>query len=139
MTPEQLKTLSSQPKFPATATELIRIAGLEAAAKFITAWPGQEFPVPLRRYGFGERRFTQLQMIVGEVAALAIVSHWGSQRLHIPSCKQALANLRRARLCADYDRLITSGRYSHPEAVFELGISYGISGRVVERTLKRAA
>lgn len=140
MTPHLLDDLSRLPLFPRTAAELIRIAGREAAAKLIAAWPGQEFPVPLhgrRRNERGERRFDQLAEIVGEPAAQAIVRHWGGQKLTIPNCKEVLWSWRQDRIRETYDRLTGAEGYSHPEAVFEIGISHGITGRCVELVLKR--
>ena len=46
MTPQLLAELSRLPLFPRSARDLIRVAGLEGAAQIITAWPGQQFPVP---------------------------------------------------------------------------------------------
>lgn len=140
MTPELLADLSRLPLFPRTAAELIRIAGLDAAARLISAWPGQEFPVPLhgaRRNDKGERRFDRLAEIVGEPVALAIVRHWGGLKLTVPNCKEVLWTWRQDRIREAYDELTGKKGYSHPEAVFELGVSYGVTGRCVELVLKR--
>ena len=139
MTPKELDELSRQPRFSTTAMELIRIAGLEAAAKLITAWPGQEFPVPqcTKEGHNSRRRFDQLARVVGTDAARRIVAHFGGQKLYIPSCKMAITASNNARLRAEYDQMTGTNGLTHPEAVFGLGISYGICGRAVERILKR--
>lgn len=139
MTPDRLVELSRLPLFPRTAAELMRVAGTDAAAALIAAWPGQEFPVPLlggRKSPLGMRRFDQLAEIVGEAAARAIVKHWGGLKLSIPNLKEVLWQWRQQQIRAEYDRL-TAGGYSHPEAVFELGIAHGVTGRAVELVLKR--
>lgn len=139
MTPVLLEELSRLPLFPGTALELMRIAGVEATAALIAAWPGQEFPVPLlggRRSPLGMRRFDQLAEIVGAEAARAIVKYWGGQKLSVPNLKSVLWQWQQQRIRAEYDRL-TAGGYSHPEAVFELGIAHGVTGRAIELVLKR--
>lgn len=139
VTPELLSELSRLPLFPRTAAELVRVVGLDAAASLIAAWPGQEFPVPLlggRRSPLGMRRFDQLVEIVGDTAARAIVKHWGGLKLSIPNLKEVRWQLRQQQIRSEYDRL-TAGGYSHPEAVFELGIAHGVTGRAIELVLKR--
>lgn len=139
MTPDALRDLSVLPSFPRTAHELIHVAGLEATALLITAWRGQEFPVPQRTRNttLGERRFAQLEEIVGGHAARRIVAHWGGQRLCIPNCKEALWEREQDFIRADYDHLTGPLGYSHGEAIFELGLKYDVSGRCVELVLKR--
>ncbi|MBI4740729.1 MAG: hypothetical protein HY777_04030 [Betaproteobacteria bacterium] len=141
MTPENLQELSTLPKFPGTAVELIRIAGLEAAAALITAWHGQEFPVPLgtRNTESSQRRVDQLVEIVGTEAAAKIIAHWGGQKLTIPTCKHAIWIREQRRICADYDRMTSAEGLSHSAAIFEIGIQTGVSGRCVEIVLRRNA
>lgn len=142
MTPEELQDLSTLPQFPKTAGELIHIAGIDATAALITAWPGQEFPVPVhgrRANKLGARRFEQLAEIVGEEAAQRIVDHWGGLKLTIPNCKAAVWVRQQSDIRAMYDRLTGQKGYSHPEAIFEIGIAHRVSGRCVELVLKRCA
>ncbi|MDR0717088.1 MAG: hypothetical protein LBF50_06700, partial [Azoarcus sp.] len=80
MTPADLAALATLPQFPATAAELLRVAGAEAAAAIITAWPGQRFPVPKRGEGGTGRaalNWRRLTGIVGKDAAAKICRHWG--------------------------------------------------------------
>lgn len=139
MTPELLAELARLPLFPRTALELMRIAGTDATAALIAAWPGQEFPVPLlggRKSPLGMRRFDQLAEIVGAEAAREIVKHWGGQKLSIPNLKEVRWQSRQQQIRSEYD-LLTAGGYSHPEAVFELGIAHGVTCRAIELVLKR--
>lgn len=141
MTPEELRDLSTLREFPKAAQELVNIAGIEATAKLITAWPGQYFPVPLcgnRKNAQGERRFDQLAEIVGNAAAQTIVQFWGGARLTVPNCKEALWARSQQAIRASYDVLTGKGGYSHNDAVFELGITHQITGRCVELVLKRS-
>lgn len=139
MTPELLLELARLPMFPRTAAELIRVAGLEAAAGLIAAWPGQEFPIPKVVGGgnrHGERRWEQLVEIVGEVAAKRIVAWGPGSKLCIPNCKEVIWADAQDKIRTEYDGLITQG-YSSPEAVFELGIKWRVTGTTVENIVKR--
>jgi len=139
MTPELLLELSRLPLFPRTAADLIRVAGLEAAAQLIAAWPGQEFPVPIRVGGgsrHGQRRWEQLVEIVGEAPAKRVVAWCPGAKLCIPNCKEVLWAHAQDKIRAEYDVLIAHG-YSSPEAVFELGIKYRVTGTTVENVVKR--
>lgn len=140
MTPETLTELARLPQFPRSARELMRVAGQEAAAALITAWPGQEFDVPRRVGGgnpAGERQWDRLVEIVQYEAARRIVMHWGGQPLDIPNCKEVLWARAQDRIRADYDRLTGAEGYSHRTAIFELGIAYGVVGRCIENVIKR--
>ncbi|MDR2208826.1 MAG: hypothetical protein LBE22_07650 [Azoarcus sp.] len=139
MTPADLRRLQVLTCFPATAKELIRVAGLDAAAALITAWPGQTFPVPARIGGgtaAGRINWARLVEIVGEIHAAAIVRHWRGTDLYVPSCGFVQWAHIQDDIRAAYDQLTYDG-YSHNEAVFELGIRYQIAGRSVERVLSR--
>ena len=140
MTPEELQSLRSLPQFPRTAEELIHVAGLEAAARIISAWPGQEFPVPAVVGGGnlrGVRRYDQLAEIVGEPAARRIVAHWHGQRLSVPNCKEVKWSRDQDRIRTEFDRLTGAQGYSFAEAVFELGLAFNVTGRCVEQVLGR--
>lgn len=141
MTPEELHDLSTLPNFPATAAELVRIVGTVAAAALITAWPGQEFPVPIchRESERSQRRFDQLAEIIGEIEANHIVEHWGGQKLPVPNCKAAMSSRRQERIRNEYDRLTAKGRCSHADAIFDIGRAHDLTGRAVEIILKRSA
>jgi len=140
MTPELLAELSRLPLFPRTARELIRVAGLEAAAQLISAWPGQEWPVPARVGGSnpaGVRRWAQLVEIVGEAPAACIVRWSPGGVLCVPNLKEVMWSYTQDKIRADFDRLTITGGYSLREAVFELGIKYGCTGAAIQRALKR--
>ena len=140
MSPELLAELSRLPLFPRTARDLIRVAGLEGAAALITAWPGQEWPVPARVGGgnpFGVRRWAQLVEIVGEPAAGRIVRWSPGGVLCVPNLKEVRWSHTQDKIRADFDRLTLTNGYSLREAVFELGIKYGCTGAAIQRALKR--
>ncbi len=86
----------------------------------------------------GMRRYEMLQEIVGDHAARRIVGHWGGTTLDVPSCKDALWARAHDKIRADYDNLTSSAKgYSHPEAVFELGLTYNLASRTIERVIAR--
>lgn len=139
MTPEELQSIRHLPLFPSNAEELIQVAGLHAAARIISAWPGQEFPVPAVVGGGnprGTRRWEQLVEVVGPGPAERILGRWRGGLLYVPNCKEAIWSATQDKIRAHYDRLTNEG-YSHPEAIFELGITYNVSGRGVELVLAR--
>ena len=140
MTPDALQSLRHLPNFPATARELIMVAGVAAAAKLITAWPGQIFPVPAKVGGTrrqGIINWHRLTEIVGNQAAGAIVRHWGGSEIYIPSAKKIAAEHIHDRVRADFDRLTIDQGYSGREAIFELGVQHQLSYRMVEIILSR--
>jgi hypothetical protein len=140
MTPELLLELSRLPLFPRTAADLCRVAGMEGAARIISAWGGQEWPVPIRAGGVrpqGIRRYAHLCEIVGEPVAQRIVQGWGGSRLQVPNLKEVLWSRSQDLIRAEFDTLTTINGYSSPEAVFELGIKYGVTGKAIENALKR--
>lgn len=140
MTPLLLLELSQYPKFPSTAAELIRVAGIDAASRLIAVWGGQTWPVPIRAGGVrpaGIKRYAQLSRLVGEFAAQRIVKHWGGSPLGIPNLKE-MKYFRVQRLVrTEFDQLTTKGGYSSPDAVFELGVKFGLTGKAIENVLKR--
>lgn len=139
MTPELLAELSRYPLFPKTAVDLVRVAGIEAAAMLIKSWPGQEWPVPSCVGGGndkGARRWEQLVELVGADAARRIVREWGAGMLIVPNLKVVRHQRNQAHIRDEYDSLIRLG-YSSPEAVFSLGIKYNFNGRAIERIIRQ--
>lgn len=135
---ELLRTLSRYPKWPSTATELVRIVGWEGAARLISEWRGQEWPVPIREGGAtpaGIRRYAQLEELIGGAAALRVVQHWRGQRLYVPSLKEVLSDWIADQIRTEFDELTGAKGYTSPEAVFELGLKYDVTGRWVEMLL----
>lgn len=140
MTPELLAELSRLPLFPRGARDLIRVAGLEGAAQLVTAWPGQQFPVPAVIGGgnpAGARRWGQLVEIVGEPVATRIVKWAPGADLYIPSLKEVAWSRTQDQIRAEFDRLTTIGGYSVREATFELGLKYGCSRTAIENALAK--
>jgi len=139
MTEKELMFLSRYPLFPTGARQLAEVFGWAAAAKIITAWPGQEFPVPKVVGGMnkaGKRRWGQLVSVVGEEVAAKIVAYCGGGPLLVPSCKEAIHQARQEELRQRYDKLITAG-FSSTEATFDVGIEFGVSGKTVERIVNK--
>ncbi len=140
MTPETLLDLSALPQFPRTAAGLIRVAGLQAAARLIGAWGGRGFPVPLctRRTRASEIRFAQLAEVVGDAAARRIVGYWGGYKLDIPNCAEALNARRHDTMRAQYDHFTRCKGYSHNEAIWEIGLLHDhCTDRTVENALSQ--
>jgi len=139
VSPELLLELSRYPLFPRTAADLIRVAGLEGAARLISAWPGQEWAVPVRVGGAtakGRAKYAYLCEVVGEPAAQRIVAWCGGGTLLVPNLKEVKHSRAQQLLRGEYDTLLIKG-YSSPEAVFELGIKFDLAARTVEKIIKR--
>jgi hypothetical protein len=140
MSPNQLSALYALPGFPAFGRELIRVAGLTAAARLIGEWGGQEFRIPASVGGGGslkgERRWAQLAEVAGEEAAERMVRAWPGEYIYIPICGAARGKALEARLKKDYDGLTRRG-YSHRDALFELVGKYQKNYRSIERTINR--
>lgn len=139
MTADELQDLSLYPLFPKTAKDLILVAGLEAAAALITAWPGQDWPIPVRAGGAskqGEKRYAQLQEIVGDAAAKRIVTWGAGGTLIVPNLKVVIHQRNQERARQLYDQLIRDG-YSSREAIFEIGIKFLIAKRTMEKIVNQ--
>jgi len=140
LTPELLATISRYDSFPATASDLIEIVGLESAAKLIGAWPGQEADIPTRHSittGRGRFMFDKLTSVIGEDAAWKIVDELCGCTLQIPNCKAVRYAYTQDVIRTKYDEMTSVGGMSSPVAVFELGIEFNLARRSIERILKR--
>ena len=140
MTPDLLLDLSRYPLFPRTATDLIRVAGLDSAAAIISAWGGQEWPVPVRVGGAtakGRARYAHLCEVAGSEAAQRIVAWCGGGMLQVPNLKEVKHSRAQQLIRSEFDVLTLSKGYSSPEAVFELGIKFDLASRTVEKIIKR--
>ena len=141
MTADELDDLSRYPLFPKGARTLVELLGAKATAALITAWPGQRFPVPTQIGGTapaGKRRWAQLVSVVGEASAKKVVAYCGGGDLEVPSCKEAIHQRLQGLIRERYDALIRNG-YSAPEAVFEVGIAFNMSGKTIERIVNAPA
>ena len=139
ITPALLVTLARYPRWPKTAADIVRLIGRDAAARLFTRFRGQEIPVPMVVGGgnpAGEIRYAALAEIVGENAAEQMVRYWGGQNLNVPTLKQEMSDWMADEIRAGFDVLTAQG-YSSRDAVFELGLKYGCSGRWVEKILGR--
>jgi hypothetical protein len=142
MTPELLHELSEYPTFPESAKVLIEVIGREAAARLVAAWGGQEWPVPIRPGGSnaaGARRYDSLCAVIGESAAQRLVVFWSGCKINIPNLKEVRTAHVRCLIVQDFDTLIMQKGYSSIDAIFELGIRYGVTGKTVEDALKKKA
>ena len=134
MTPAELLQLAEYPQFPRTARDLMRVAGLEAAAALIHERRGTFLRIPVR---VGGGQYALLQEIVGDPAAQRIVGYWGGTMLAIPNCREAMDARNKDRMRADYDRLTQREGYSSPEAINELTLKYNTNYRSVEKAMKQ--
>ena len=141
MTPAFLQELSGHQKSPSSAAEIIRVAGIDAAARLISAWGGQQWPVPVRAGGStpdGVRRYAALVNVVGEPAAQRIVEHWSGGRISVPNMKEAKYRHIGRLIRAEFDVLTTRHGRGANETIFELGIKYGLTYKGVRNALTRS-
>lgn len=140
MTPDLLAELARYPAFPPSAATLIGVGGIEAAAKLIAAWPGQDVPMPVYPGGVGDagkRLWRRLVNLIGEDAAEKLVLHFAGDDMHVPNLKIVLQQRTAEQIRAEFDRMVAGGAMSGREAVFELGARYHLSRRAVEAILKK--
>lgn len=140
MSPDQLLELARFPAFPETARTLIRVAGVDAAAKLIARWPGQEPEIPTRRSiesGRSRLVFDLLVDLIGDAAAWQIVDQLGGGKMQIPNCKAVIYQHVQEIIRAKFDEMTTKGGWSYTAAVFQLGVEFNLARRSVERILKR--
>jgi hypothetical protein len=77
----------------------------------------------------------RLTGIVGKDAAAKICRHWGGGELYIPSCALARCAHLHDIIRSEFDGLTKNERLSSSEAVFELGLRYGLSYRMIDHIL----
>lgn len=138
MTPELLAELARYPAFPPSASTLISVAGLEAAAKLIDAWPGADVPMPRTPGGAGaagRRLWQRLVDVVGDAAAALLVKHYRGDDMLVPNLKLVTTQRAHELLRVEFDAMIGEG-VSARVAVFELGIKFNLSRKAVEKVLK---
>lgn len=120
---------------PDAVKTIIRLVGLPAATRLVESLGGTTFPVALRKSRLGEARFNMLADIVGTEAAERITTHFGGAPLYIPNCTQALRELKRRAIRAEFDELTRTT--SAIQAVAQLAQQYRVSDRNVWRILKQ--
>lgn len=141
MTPELLAELARYPAFPPSAATLIHVAGIDAAAKLISAWPGQDVPMPAAPGGMlaaGRRLWQRLVDVVGADAATCLVQHYGGEDMLVPNLKIVINQRAHQLIRLEFDAMVAEG-ISSRVAVFELGIKYHLSRKAVEKVLKQAS
>jgi hypothetical protein len=133
MTPAELHALRHLSGFPESATALIRVVGLEAAAALITAWPGQKAPIPFPSSVQG-RWYARLEEVVGGPAAMSICRYYGGGELYVPTLHRVRGAIERDAIRAEFDRRTAEGE-SYTDAVFALGLQFKRTSRDIERAL----
>ena len=114
---------------PATALDLVRLVGLEAALGLIQELGGVPFPVPkgVNNNTAGSARFERLAEIVGQDGALRIVAEYGDDVLNIPTCKQAFAKAKKRAMAAYFDQGAT---------LEEVAVAFRVTTRWVSIAMK---
>lgn len=138
MTPELLAELARYPAFPPSAATLIELVGIEATARLIGAWPGQDVPMPRSAGGAsaaGRRLWQRLVDTVGADAAGRLVAYYRGDDMLIPNLKTVATQRVHELIRVEFDALVAEG-VSGRVAVFELGIKYNLSRKVIEKVLK---
>lgn len=138
MTPELLAELARYPAFPPSAATLMHVAGIDAAAKLIGAWPGQDVPmpgVPGGTQAAGRRLWQRLVDVVGTNAATRLVQHYAGTDMLVPNLKLVIQQRSHELIRHEFDAMIRAG-VTGRVAVFELGIKYQMTRKTIEKVLK---
>lgn len=119
---------------PASAQCLVAVVGLPAAMQLVDKHGGKT----LRLYQSGES-IERVTAAIGTVAAGQLLDYFGSDPFIVPKCRDALNDVRNARIHAEYDRLTQGERRSGRDSVHRLVEQFGLSERQVWRILNQVS
>lgn len=119
---------------PPSAQRLVGIIGLPATLVLVSQHAGKT----LRLYQTGES-IERLRLDIGIFAAGQLLDHFGSEPFLVPKCRDALNDVRNARIHAEYDRLTQAEGRSGRDSVHRLVELFGLGERQVWRVLKQAS
>ncbi|MGO4380354.1 Mor transcription activator family protein [Pseudoduganella sp. RAF53_2] len=117
---------------PPSAQRLVGIIGLPATLLLVDRHGGKA----LRLYKTGES-IERLTEAVGAIAAGQLLNHFGSDPFTVPKCRDALNDVRNARIHREYDRLTQIEKRSGRDSVHCLVEQFCLSERHVWRVLKQ--
>ncbi|MCV2359657.1 hypothetical protein LNV08_11820 [Paucibacter sp. TC2R-5] len=127
---------------PASARELVRVIGAQAAVTLLNALPGITLPVPKAANSnrHGARRWAQLVELVGPEATALLAAQFGGFALEINTCAALRCERRRRWLRAGFDVLTTGpGGLSKNHAIEQLGIELARAGEPMNnRSIEQA-
>lgn len=112
---------------PETARALVEHLGPTLALKIIQTWPGLKFRIPQGVREDAPLR-DKLRRTFGDDEAQLVMDHFGGETLYVPTCAQAVRDLRDLRIIEDYGQGVT---------VDELALREHLSARQIENILKR--
>lgn len=112
---------------PEKALELVRLIGLAAATKLVNALGGVSITVPKGDGRLGTIRREHLIEIVGVHATEILMAHYGGDRLWVPSCRQAMLQVRNVHIVRQYER---------GKSVQELALENELTDRQIWNILK---
>lgn len=122
--------LVEEEHLPDMGREVVRLIGLPRAIDLFRTLGGVDFPVPkgANNNRFGAMRFEMLSECVGVEAAEVLCAEFGSTRLYIPKCQQALQHIRDRRIVREFD----AGASSE-----ELALKFRLTHRGIDAILKK--
>lgn len=116
---------------PASARELVRCVGMNAALALLNDLPGVLMVVPKTATGnrHGAQRWQRLLELVGDDAMALLAAHYGGSALEINTCAALRTERRRRWLRTAFDTLTTGpAALSKNQAVQELAIALARAG-----------
>jgi hypothetical protein len=96
---------------PASAVQLVRTVGADAALALLNHFPGVQIPnVPKHPNAnpHGARRWAMLAEVMGEAAMAELAASHGGHGLDVPNCHALRTARRNAWLCQRFDALVAS-------------------------------
>jgi len=118
---------------PPTAHKIIDLIGLPSTFALIKKHGGKR--VRLARSG---ARFDSFAAVIGAENTEKLIDHFGVSDFTIPLCRDALNELRNARIREEFDRLTMTERRSSNFAIHELVELFSLSEKQVRRILNTA-
>ena len=119
---------------PDGAQRLVAVIGLAATLRLVDRHGGKD----LRLYNTGPS-LALLVEAVGADAADKLLQYFGSDPFYVPKCKDALADVRNAKIHAEYDHMTQVEGRSGRDTIHRLAEKHDVSARHVWRILKKSS
>lgn len=116
---------------PATATELVRLIGLEKTLALVSACGGTEMSFPKQKDGPGAANFARLAEVIGAATVRRLAAEYSNEFVYIPRCLRAMNALRHRKIIVEYTALI--GKTSARQAANQLAIRFRTTSRSIEK------
>lgn len=117
---------------PSSATEFVRIIGLEATLSLVNEYGGCEIRLPRQPGNHETSKFEELSEIIGQENLIRLGKEFiASEQLYIPRCFRAMCALRNRIIINEYSEMIRTSTCR--KAASDLARRYRTSQRSIEK------